>query len=1190
MSGKTVEVSDTINEKQSKEPDTDGTTPNTDVKIEITDPSGEKTSVTESGVGGKTSIAVPVQERKVSNVQIHLEGISEDDSEDSQSRSRKSSHATQLLHYVPLAHANQRKLSADPFYLNPRRYSIDPLRRDSRKISLVHDLISPGSGEPSRKTSVEAFYLPGIKPKYSLISVGSDWDQQDTFETLPHEEHYSRDLYVAVESGDLRQRPTLEELRSEESKSEPRTPGFSKPKDLFEDELEDPKYPEPLPQKRTSDPSKFGWIQGVLVRCLLNIFGVMLFLRMTWITGQAGIGLTSVIILLSSFVTTVTTLSMSAICTNGEVKGGGAYYMISRSLGPEFGGSIGVVFSLANAVAAAMYVVGFAETVQGLMSDYNATITGHALNDVRIIGCATSVLLLGIVIIGMEWEAKAQLGLLVILTTAIVNYFVGTLIPPGADKQWKGVVGYNAKAFSDNFGPGFRDGEGFFSVFSIFFPAATGILAGANISGDLKDPQSAIPKGTMLAIVITTLTYLGMAWTAGGCILRDALGYAPDNVTIPTVESITNCELYNQTCTYGLIPDKGAVGIASAFEPLILAGIFSATLSSALASMVGAPKVFQALGKDKLFPLLEFFAKGYGKSGEPRRGYLLTFFICVGMTCIGALDLIAPIISNFFLMAYALINYSCFDASLADSPGFRPAFKFYNKWISLLGALLCLAVMFLINWWAALVTFVVVGALYLFVRTKKPDVNWGSSTQAHAYREALVRTLSLVKVEEHVKNFRPQLLVMSGFPRNRPGLIDFAALISKKQSLLISGHVFMGDMSEHVKNVRSTAAYKWFRNHRIKAFYNSVVTPTLRIGAQVLMQALGIGKLRPNTLLLGYKADWAKSSPDEVDDYFNVIQDAFDLKYGVGILRTREGFDVNKVPDDQVAIADEIESEEEMEEASDEDTTDAEKSPTETSSQKSRKTGHSYTFETTPNQKSSKTGAPVFRRLNTLQEGVENPAYNGEMNGTKEGFQQQMSVISSRSSSIFKDKQYGTIDVYWLFDDGGLTLLIPYILSKRKEFKNCKLRVFCAGTKKDNYEQDRIRLASLLKKFRIEYSDLTVIPNLWKKPTLTMYKEFESTIHKWRLRPHEFTEEYPWKISDSDLLANKQKTYRNIRLREQLLIHSPEASLIVMTLPVPKREASPAALYMGWLDYLTRDLPPTLLLRGNQESVLTYYS
>ena len=160
--------------------------------------------------------------------------------------------------------------------------------------------------------------------------------------------------------------------------------------------------------------------------------------------------------------------------------------------------------------------------------------------------------------------------------------------------------------------------------------------------------------------------------------------------------------------------------MVSVYGPIIYAGIFAATLSSALASLVSAPKVFQALCKDKLFPFIKYFSKGYGKNKEPRRAYFLAFGIALASCLPGSLNIIAPIISNFFLAAYSLINFSCFHASLAKSLGFRPSFKYYNMWISLLGAILCLIVMFIINWEAALATFCTVFALYIIVLYRKP--------------------------------------------------------------------------------------------------------------------------------------------------------------------------------------------------------------------------------------------------------------------------------------------------------------------------------------------------------------------------------------------------------------------------------------------------------------------------------------
>ncbi|XP_053405813.1 solute carrier family 12 member 1-like isoform X2 [Mercenaria mercenaria] len=996
-------------------------------------------------------------------------------------------------------------------YLHPV-YSGIPLAPNYRRIS-SQPFAYYAEHPPSRKSSAEVFYYPPAQHlprpsqhgKVSVFSIGNASDTGtiggDFAESVPQLEHYRISVFD-------NQRPTLYQLREDDLRAAEQNTPTGPPTELFADELyDDVEEGKEKSTSVTTSGLKFGWIQGVLVRCLLNIFGVMLFLRLSWVTGQAGIGLATVIIALSGIVTSITTMSMSAICTNGEVKGGGAYYMISRSLGPEFGGSIGVVFALANAIAAAMYVVGFAETVRDIMWENDAYITGDSINEVRIIGLATCCLCLGIVLIGMEWEAKAQLVLLAILTIAIINFFVGTFIPPDDEKKWKGVVGYNDETFSTNFIPHFTEENSFFSVFAIFFPAATGVLAGANISGDLKDPQTAIPKGTFLAVLLTSLVYITMVWSIGGCIVLTAVGellspeMGVDPVTnatiIPTVDIVQQCEAFNQSCESGLLEDTGMVGVASAWRPLILAGIFSATLSSALASMVGAPKVFQALAKDKLFPFIHVFAKGYGPSGEPKRAYFLCFGICLAMVCV--------------------------------------------------------------------------------------EVNWGSSTQANAYRDALKTTLKLINVDDHVKNYRPQILVLTGYPRNRANLVDFAASITKKQSLLICGHVFQGDFEEHMTRVRSMSAYRWFESKKVKAFYSSVCAPTFRIGVQVLLQAVGVGKLRPNTVLLGYKNDWQKAEPREVLDYFNVIQDAFDLKYSVGILRSVGGFDRNKVPDDLLDLDNPelFESDEELDDDDDEALDATDKDTTKESNSTSNNSNER-------NIRKVKTNNMRLKRLNTLDEGMENLAF--EEAQTNADNIRSTPALPDRQTVNFKDKHYGTIDVWWLYDDGGLTLLLPFILHQRKQWKHAKLRVFCQCTKKGDITEDQTRMASLLAKFRIEYSELTVVTELNKKPQLTTYREFESLVHQWRVKPGEFQEDYPWKIADTDLIEHKQKTYKNLRIREKLLEHSKDASLIVMTLPVPRKTSCPAGLYMGWLEILTKGLPPTLLLRGNQESVLTYYS
>uniref|UniRef100_A0A0M3IU96 AA_permease domain-containing protein n=2 Tax=Ascaris lumbricoides TaxID=6252 RepID=A0A0M3IU96_ASCLU len=270
---------------------------------------------------------------------------------------------------------------------------------------------------------------------------------------------------------------------------------------------------------------------------------------------------------------------------------------------------------------------------------------------------------MAIVFVGTRFESKMQIGLLVILTLSIANYMVGSFFPINDEQRLRGLTGYSfvtmsvnlLPSFRDgetffsvfavyfpaatvvtmsvNLLPSFRDGETFFSVFAVYFPAATGIMAGANISGDLADPPRAIPKGTLLAIAVTTVIYLLVVVMTGSTCVRDA-----DGIIAPMVINgsyVTPDCVFNSSCPYGLMNYFQVMEAESLWGPLITAGIFAATLSSALASLVSAPKIFQAVCKDRLFPNIDVFAKGYGKDEEPRRAYALGFAIAMIMILIG---------------------------------------------------------------------------------------------------------------------------------------------------------------------------------------------------------------------------------------------------------------------------------------------------------------------------------------------------------------------------------------------------------------------------------------------------------------------------------------------------------------------------------------------------------------------------
>ncbi|XP_058431796.1 solute carrier family 12 member 3 isoform X12 [Marmota monax] len=754
----------------------------------------------------------------------------------------------------------------------------------------------------------------------------------NTMDAVPAYEHYADS---ALPGQPRKVRPTLADLHSflKQEGSHLHALAFdSRPSHEMTDGLVEDEAGTKS-DKSPGEPVRFGWVKGVMIRCMLNIWGVILYLRLPWITAQAGIVLTWVIILLSVMVTSITGLSISAISTNGKVKSGGTYFLISRSLGPELGGSIGLIFAFANAVGVAMHTVGFAETVRDLLQEHGTPIV-DPINDIRIIGVATVTVLLAISLAGMEWESKAQVLFFLVIMVSFANYLVGTLIPPSEDKASKGFFSYRGDIFVQNLVPDWRGIDGsFFGMFSIFFPSATGILAGANISGDLKDPAVAIPKGTLMAIFWTTVSYLAISATiashpcscgqhaggrrvgkgdcptpyllSGSCVVRDASGDLNDTVTPGSGAceglacgygwNFTQCA-QQHSCHYGLINYYQTMSMVSGFAPLITAGIFGATLSSALACLVSAAKVFQCLCEDQLYPLIGFFGKGYGKNKEPVRGYLLAYAIAVAFIIIAELNTIAPIISNFFLCSYALINFSCFHASITNSPGWRPSFQYYSKWTALFGAVVSVVIMFLLTWWAALIAIGVVLFLLLYVIYKKPEVNWGSSVQAGSYNLALSYSVGLNEVEDHIKNYRPQCLVLTGPPNFRPALVDFVGTFTQNLSLMICGHVLIGPRKQRMPELRLIAHghTKWLNKRKIKAFYSDVIAEDLRSGVQILMQAAGLGRMKPNILVVGYKKNWQSAHPATVEDYIDILHDAFDFNYGVCVLRMREGLNISE--------------------------------------------------------------------------------------------------------------------------------------------------------------------------------------------------------------------------------------------------------------------------------------------------------
>ena len=415
-------------------------------------------------------------------------------------------------------------------------------------------------------------------------------------------------------------------------------------------------------KKNLSPSTKFGTFGGVFTPCTLTILGVIMFLRFGQVAGQAGILHVLLIILCAKGITTLTAVSLSAIATNTRVKGGGAYYLISRSLGFEFGGAIGVFFFLAQAISVSMYVIGFTEAFFIAFPNLGWSF--------RIMATMVNLVVFVCVYIGAGWTIKVQYGILVVLALAIVSFAAGAV----ADVSWY--------RLSSSMLPAYQQGDSFFTMFALFFPAVTGIMAGANMSGDLRDPGRSIPSGTLSAIAFTGVIYVGMALLL--CASRDQEVLITDPFVVKTI----------------------------AWSPLLInAGVFAATLSSALGSMMGAPRILQAFARDDILKGIKIFGQGSGKSNEPRLATVLTFLIAQACILVGDLNAIAPVITMFFMITYGTLNLACFYESITRNPSYRPKFRLSHWSTALLGALGCLLVMFLINPLWAIVAVVTMAAL-----------------------------------------------------------------------------------------------------------------------------------------------------------------------------------------------------------------------------------------------------------------------------------------------------------------------------------------------------------------------------------------------------------------------------------------------------------------------------------------------
>lgn len=552
----------------------------------------------------------------------------------------------------------------------------------------------------------------------------------------------------------------------------------------------------------TENANKLGTFAGVFTPSILTILGIILFMRLGFVVGAAGLRQALLILLIANTISILTSLSLSAIATNLTVRGGGDYYLISRTLGFEFGGALGLVLFLAQSVSIGFYCIGFGEVVAGLFG------VGHVAAQMIALVAIAGLFVLAWK--GADWATRFQYAVMGILSLALISFFVG------------GIQHWDNNILQANWSPA-AESPGFWVLFAVFFPAVTGFTQGVSMSGDLRDPGKSLPLGTFLAVGISILVYLAAAIFMAGNLPQDILS-----------------------------SDYQAMNRVAILPFLIVAGVFAATLSSAMASFLGAPRILQSLAADKVFPVLNLFAKGVGAANNPQRAILLATAIAVLTVGLGNLNLIASVVAMFFLISYGLLNYATYFEARAASPSFRPRFKWFHQRASLAGALICLVAMLAIDWKAGTLAVAVLFGLFQYLKGTDRQSRWADSRRSHHLQQVREHLLEVSSELEHPRDWRPQVLVFSGNQERRQRLLKFSSCLVGKSGLTTVVRILEG--SGALQTLNKKAAEKELHQDIIEsgvqAFPLVVNAPSFEIGNQLLLQSFGIGPLRANTILL----------------------------------------------------------------------------------------------------------------------------------------------------------------------------------------------------------------------------------------------------------------------------------------------------------------------------------------------------
>lgn len=578
-----------------------------------------------------------------------------------------------------------------------------------------------------------------------------------------------------------------------------------------------------MPEMEHDQGYGFGTFKGVFTPSILTIFGVVMYLRFGWVVGNAGIPKTLLIVTMSTSITFLTGLSLSALATNMKVGTGGAYYVISRSLGLEPGAAVGLPLFLAQGLGISFYISGFAEVVVDTFPGY----------DLVHIGVITLVGVAFLAYVSANLALKSQFIIMAVVAASLVSFFAGS--------------GARVSEFAGDVEP---VRESFWYIFAVFFPAVTGIEAGISMSGDLKDPAKSLPLGTMAAVLTGYLAYMIIPFYLAVVV--------KDHRVL-----MTNMLVMRDIARW---PD------------FIIYGVLMAAISSAMGLMLGAPRTMQALAHDRVLP--SFLGRAYGKGKNPRIATAVTFLVALTGVLLGDLNAIAPVLTMFFLTSYALINVSAGIESLIGTPSWRPKFRVHWS-ISLAGAFGCFAVMFMINAGATFIAAFLSLGLYYYMTRRSLQAQWGDMRYGVLMHIARFAVSRMARDRPDERTWQPNILVLCGPPTTRWYLIELADAIAQGRSFLTVAAIVPesrldGNRAESIEE----SIEQHLKKKEIPALVKLYPFDDHLVGARYLISGYGFGPLEPNTILLGQT-----KQTEHFDDYCVLIQEIQRTRRNLVIVR-----------------------------------------------------------------------------------------------------------------------------------------------------------------------------------------------------------------------------------------------------------------------------------------------------------------